>query len=191
MENTLLFIGAMLVAFQYVGDIGYASSLFALPFALPIMPLLRKVGLTFVWAIPLKGKWEITKPKTKCKLVKFYIVQVGWWILFILSGTLLVVATITLSPIMLVYYFVGRPLLAINTLLNQLFEKSMAPWKDLYIFFLKEYLRFWRMKTKLTDNELWEKRNEKWEKRNEKGEKPFLAFIGLLFIVAGFVLQLI
>jgi len=47
------------------------------------------------------------------------------------------------------------------------------------------------MKTKLTDNELWEKRNEKWEKRNEKGEKPFLAFIGLLFIVAGFVLQLI
>ena len=77
MEQTLLFIGAMLVAFQYVGDIGYASSLFALPFALPIKPLLKKVGLTIVWAIPLKAKWEITKPTSKRKLVKFYIVQVG------------------------------------------------------------------------------------------------------------------
>jgi len=181
----------MLVAFQYVGDIGYASSLFALPFALPIKPLLKKVGLTIVWAIPLKAKWEITKPTSKRKLVKFYIVQVGWWILFVSSSTLFVVAAVALSPIMLIYYFVGRPLLFINTLLNLLFEKSMAPWKDSFVFLLKEYLKFRRMKIKLSDNELWEKRNEKWKKRNEKGEKPFIAFIGLLFIVAGFILQLL
>ena len=184
MENTLLFIGAMLVSFQYVGKIGYASSLFALPFSLPIRPLLRKIGFTLVWAIPPKGKWTITKPTSKRKLAKFYIAQVGWWILFVPSLTLAFVATIVLSPIMFVYFFVGLPLLTINTLLNRLFEKSLAEWKDLYLFLLKENLKSRKMKTKLSDNELW-------EKRKEQGEKPFIAFIGLLFIVAGFILQLI
>ena len=182
MEQTLLFIGAMLVAFQYVGDIGYASSLFALPFALPIKPLLKKVGLTIVWAIPLKAEWKIEKPPQK--LVKFYIVQACWWILFVSSLILFSVITITLLPIMLIYYFVGRPLLFINTLLNLLFEKSMTQWKDLYIFLLKETFKIRRIKTKLTDDELW-------EKRKEKGEKPFIAVIGLLFIEAGFILQLL
>ena len=83
---------------------------------------------------------------------------------------------------MLIYFFVGRPLLFINTLLNLLFEKSMTPWKDFYIFLVKETFRKRGIKTKLTGDELW-------EKRKEKGEKPFIAFIGLLFIVAGFILQ--
>ena len=183
MENPLLFIGAMLVSFQYVGKIGYASSLFGLPFGLPIRPLLRKIGLTFVWTIPPKGKWTIIKPTSKRKLVKFYIAQAGWWILFIPSLTLFVVAAIVLSPIMFVYVFVGLPLLSSNTLLNRLLEKSIVPWKDLYIFLLKENLKFRKVKTKLSDNELW-------EKRKEQGDKPFIAFIGLLFIVAGFILQL-
>ncbi|MFC2038982.1 hypothetical protein ACFLUG_04355 [Chloroflexota bacterium] len=184
MENTFLFIGAMLVSFQYVGKIGLASSLFALPFTLPIRPLLRKVGLTIVWAIPLKGKWEITKPTSKLKLVKFYIAQVCWWILFVLSLTLLTIVTIGLSPVMFVYYLIGRPLLLINALLNLLFEKSMTPWKDYYVSIYRKNLQLIGKKTKFTDNELW-------KQRKEQGDKPFIAFIGLLFIVAGFILQLI
>lgn len=182
MEQTLLFIGAMLVAFQYVGDIGYTSTLFSMPFALPIRPIMRKIGLTFTMALPIKAEWNIRKPSQK--RAKFYIVQIAWWILFILSTTLFIVVSIALSPIMFVYLFIGRPILSINKLLNLIMEKSMAPWKDVYIFFLRESLRIWRIETKHTDDELW-------AKRKQKGEKPFIAFIGLLFIVAGFILQLL
>jgi len=182
LEQTLLFIGAMLVAFQYVGDIGYTSTLFSLPFALLMKPLMKKIGLTVIMALPIKAEWNIRKPSQN--KAKFYIAQVAWWILLILSITLFTVVSIALLPIMFVYLFIGRPLLSINKLLNLIMEKSIAPWKDEYIFFLRESLKFWRIETKLTDDELW-------TKRKQKGEKPFIAFIGLLCIVAGFILQLL
>ncbi len=182
MEQTLLFIGAMLVAFQYVGDIGYASSLFALPFTLPIRPLMTKIGLTVNFALPIKATWEIKTPSQK--RVIFYITQVAWWILFILVVTIATIITAVLSPIMMVYFFIGRPLLLINKLLNSLYETSLTPWQDLYSLMMRLSLKRMKINKEFTDKELW-------EMRKQKGEKPFIAFIGLLFIVAGFILQLL
>ncbi|MFC1911708.1 hypothetical protein ACFLXG_00920 [Chloroflexota bacterium] len=182
MEQTLLFIGAMLVAFQYVGEIGYTSTLFSLPFTLPIKPLMKKIGLTVIMALPPKVEWNIRKPSEK--KVKFYTIQVVWWMLFILSIISGTVVAIALSPIMFVYLFIGRPLIRINKLLNLIMEKSMTPWKDEYIFYLRESLKFWRIEIQSTDAELW-------EARKQRGEKPFVAFIGLLCIIAGFILQLL
>lgn len=166
MGQTLLFIGAMLVVFQYVGDIGYASTLFSMPFALPIRPLLEKAT------------------QHHKRGYKSIVIQIAWWMLLTMSATIFVIISIVLSPIMLVYLFVGRPLLYINKLLNRLYEKSITPWQDVYSIILRVFLRNLKVEKEFTDEELW-------EIRKQKGELPFIAFIGLLCIVAGFILQLL
>ena len=180
MEQTLLFIGAMLVAFQYVGDIGYASTLITMPFALPIKPLMRKIGLNVNMALPIKAVWEIKTPSQK--RVKFYVIQVAWWILFVLSVTIFILISLISLPIMLVYYLIGKPLLCVNKLLNLLYEKSVTPWQDVFYMAMRLILADQKIERKFTNKELW-------ELRKKKGELPFLAFIGLLCIIAGFILQ--
>jgi len=189
LEQTLLFIGAMLVAFQYVGDIGYAATLFSAPFALPIKPLMRKLGLDIKKVSPVQLSFQLEPPAGRAK--KFKITKVVWIVLLIISAGLFGIITIATQPIMIVYYMIGRPLIGINKLLNLLYEKFFVQWQDIYlvgvnnyIAFLKKYFRIQTTKEEYSD--------EEWlEIRKKKGELPFLAFIGLLCIIAGFILQLL
>ena len=165
MSDTLLYIGALLIAFQFVGRIGFASSVLVLPFALPIRPLLNKLT---------------EKSKTK-RTFKDVVKQVCLVILFILSTIIFLAVGTALLPIMFIYFFVGLPILWINGVLNLLYRKSLEPWKDVYFIIFHGYLKILNAKTELSDEELWKSTKEK--------KVPFLAFFGLLCITAGFILR--
>lgn len=183
MAQILLFVGAMLVAFQYVGDIGYIATLFSMPFALPLQPLMRKLGIRYEREsrIQLSFKTDQSIEKT----ARSRISRIIWWILFALSTIVLVVVTIATQPIMLAYLLVCRPLLGINKLLNLIYKKTISQWDFVYLTIMQKLLsKTGISKKKYSDSELL-------RIREKKGEIPFLAFIGLLCIVAGFILQLV
>jgi len=189
LAQILLFIGALLVAFQYVGDIGYAATLFSAPFVLPLKPIMNKLGIAIKKTSSTQLSIEMKKSRARTKMFK--VTQVFWWILLILTVCFFAIITVVTQPIMIAYLMVGRPLLGINKLLNFLYEKFFSQWQDIYLVGINNYLavtkKYFRIQTtkeKYTD--------EEWlEIRKKKGELPFLAFIGLLCIIAGFVLQLI
>ena len=179
----------MLVAFQYVSDIGYVATLFSMPFALPIKPLMNKLGLHIIKTSPVQLKFQIEPPKGRTK--KFKVSQVILWLLLIIFAILFGLITLITQPIMLVYFVIGRPLLGINKLLNFLHEKFFTQWSDIYLVgvrntvaFNKKYFKMQTTKEEYSDEELL-------EIRKKKGELPFPAFIGLLLIIAGFILQLL
>ena len=189
MEQTLLFIGTMLVAFEYVSDIGYVATLFATPFILPIKPLMNKLGLYIRKTSPVQLTFQIEPPKARTKKSKVSIVIL--WFLFILFAVLSGLITLITQPIMFLYYVIGRPLLGINKLLNYLYEKFFAQWSDIYLVgvrnsfaFNKKYFKIQTTKERYSDKELL-------EIRKKKGELPFVAFIGLICIIAGFILHLL
>ncbi len=170
MEKTaiiLLYIGTILVGFQIVGNIGHISSLITLPFALPIKPLLNK---------------SMQEQEGKRKF-RNSVCGTGYFILFVISALVFITVGIAMLPIMIAYLFIGQPLLAINTILNILYHKSLEPWKEEYLSQLHSTLAFRKIETKLTDEELW-------KKARERGI-PFLALFGVVCVTIGFILQLI
>ena len=181
MEKTLLFIGAMLVAFQYVSDIGYVATLFSVPFILPLKPIMNKLGLYIEKSSPIKLSFKWNPPKGNSK--KFIVTQVILWLIFIILVILSGVITLLTQPIMIVYFIIGRPLLGMNKLLNLLHEKFFTQCSNRYLAFSKKYFGTQTTKDQYSD--------EEWlEIHKKKGELPFLAFIGLLFIITGFIIQL-
>lgn len=181
MAQILLFVGAMLVAFQYVGDIGYVATLFSMPFALPLQPLMKKVGFSYKRVSPIQLGFQIDQPTERT--TRNRMMTIILWILLILSTIVFVVVSIATQPIMIAYFLICRPLLGINKLLNRIYEKSIAPWNFLFLTIMQSYINKIRTtKKRYSDKELL-------KIRKKKGEIPFLAFIGLLCIVAGFILQ--
>lgn len=185
----LLFIGAMLVAFQYVGDIGYIATLFSMPFALPLKPLMNKLGISYKRESSLQLGFQIDQQKEKTKRQKW--MQIIWWILFLLSVIIFFIVWIVTLPIMIIYLSICKPLIGINKLLNIIYKKAISPWDIIYlvamqqnIHTLQNVFKVKTMKKTYSDKNLL-------KIRAEKGELPFLAFIGLLCIVTGFVLQLL
>jgi len=171
----------MLVAFQYVGDIGFIASLFSLPFSLPLKPLAKKLGISYERVSPIQLSFHMDQPTEKTTHSR--LSATIWWILLVLSMIVLVAVTIATSPIMLAYLLVCRPLLGINKLLNLVYKKTISQWDFVYLTIMQNLMSKTRIiKKKYSDNELL-------RMREEKGEIPFLAFIGLLCIVAGFILQ--
>ena len=126
LADTFLFVGTILVAFQIVSDIGYIATFFSMPFALPILPLMKKIGLSFKRVSRIKIKFQIDKPSEKIRSNR--LSQVIWWILFILSVLVFSVVTIATQPIMIAYTLVCRPLLAINKLMNFIYRKTVSQW---------------------------------------------------------------
>jgi hypothetical protein len=163
--NALLYIGAVLIAFQIVGKIGYISTIVVLPFALPIKPLLNKFT-------------QQQKEKRKFTGLAF---RTGYFILFLIVALMLIAVSVALSPVMLVYLFIGRPLLALNTGLNILYRKSLEPWRDMYISGVRSLLNIRKVKRKVTDEYLWQIPKQK--------EVPFLALFGVVCLTVGFILQ--
>ena len=168
MEKTaiiLLYVGTILVAFQIVGNIGYISSLITLPLALPIKSLLNKSMQE------QEGKWKF----------RDFASRTGYFILFVISALVFLAVGTAMLPVMVVYFFIGQPLLAINTILNILYHKSLEPWKNEFLSQFHLTLAFRKIETKLTDEEIW---------RNTRERKiPFLALFGLVCITVGFILQ--
>ncbi len=187
MEQTLLFVGTMLVAFQYVSDIGYIATLFSMPFALPIKPLMKKLGLSYKRVSPVKLSFQMDQPTERRMRNK--IIQIIWWLLFILSVAIFATVTIATQPIMIAYLLIGRPLLGINKLLNLIYEKTISEWDIVYLVIMQNTINFMQsgLKIKTTKKKYSDK--DLLKIRKEKGELPFLAFIGLICIVAGFILQ--
>lgn len=182
MAQILLFVGAMLVAFQYVGDIGYIATLFSMPFALPLQPLMRKLGLGYKRVTPIQLGFQIDQPTEKTTHSR--LSATIWWILLVLSTIVLLAVTIATQPIMIAYLLVCRPLMGINKLLNLVYKKTIAPWNFLYLTIMQSYIsKIGMTKKKYSDRKLL-------KIRKKKGEIPFLAFVGLLCIVAGFILQI-
>jgi len=167
MTNVLLYVGTILIAFQIVGDIGYVSTIIALPLALPIKPLINK----------------FTQKQQGKRKFKQFASKMGYFILFLISALVFIAVGIALSPVTLVYLFIGRPLLALNTGLNILYRKSLEPWKDMYLSGVRSALKALNVKKKVTDEDLWKIPKQK--------EVPFLALFGVACVTAGFVLQLI
>ena len=83
LSQTLLFVGAMLVAFQYVSGIGYVATLFSMPFALPLKPLMKKLGISFKRESSVQLGFQIDQQKEKTKRQKW--MQIIWLMLFLLS----------------------------------------------------------------------------------------------------------
>ena len=187
MPQILLFIGTMLVAFQYVGDIGYAATLMAIPFALPLSPLMRVLGINYKRVSPMQLGFQISEQTTGVTRNRF--IRVIWWILFIFTAILFSAVTLITQPIMLVYLFIGRPLLGINKILNIVYQTSITPWDLIYLTRMQQRIyTFRKMGIKTTKKHYSDKQLLKI--RRKKGELPFLAFFGLLCIIVGFILQL-
>lgn len=189
MEQTLLFVGAMLVAFQYVSNIGYVATLFSMPFALPIKPLMKKLGLSYKRVSPVQLGFQIDQPTER--MVRNKIMQVIWWSLFILSVAIFATVTIATQPIMIAYLLVGRPLLGINKLLNLIYEKTTSQWDIVYLVIMQNGINFMQNVLKIKTTKKRYSDEDLLKIRKEKGELPFLAFIGLICIVVGFILQLL
>ena len=167
MADILRYVGTILIAFQIVGRIGYAQTIIALPLALPIRPLLDK----------------LTEKHDKTRKLKDMMKRTGLAILFVLSVSTFVAATLALLPITLAYLLVGRPLLWLNSALNLLLLRSMEPWKEIYFAGVRTLLRslHLRTRTKPADRKLW--------KVAQQNEVPFLALFGIVCVTLGFVLQ--
>ena len=188
LAQTLLFVGAMLVAFQYVGYIGYIATLFSMPFALPIQPLMKKLGLSYKRVSPLQLSFQIDQPTERT--IRNKMIQVIWWVLLILSIIIFSIVTIATQPIMITYVLICRPLLGINKLLNLIYEKTISQWDFMYLVIMQNNINIMQnvLKIKTTKKKYSDK--DLLKIRKERGELPFVAFIGLIFIVAGFILQL-
>ena len=188
MAQTFLFVGAILVAFQYVGDIGYIATLFSMPFALPIQPLMKKLGLSYKRVSPVQLSFQIDQPTER--KIRSKMIRVIWWVLFILSIIIFSIVTLATQPIMIAYLLICRPLLGINKLLNLIYEKTISQWDIIYLVNMQNRINFMQnvLKIKTTKKRYSDK--DLLRIRKEKGEIPFVAFIGLIFLVAGFILQL-
>jgi len=189
LAQTLLFVGAMLVAFQYVSDIGYIATLFSMPFALPIKPLMKKLGLSYKRVSPVKLSFQIDQPTERTIINK--ITQVIWWVLFILSIVIFSIVTIATQPIMIAYVLICRPLLGINKLLNLIYEMTISQWDIIYLVIMQNNINIMQNIFKIQTTKKKYSDKDLLKIRKEKGELPFVAFIGLICIVAGFILQLL
>jgi len=188
MAEIFLFIGTILVAFQIVGDIGYIATIFSMPFALPILPLMRKVGLKYTRPSPSQLGFEMVYGKDRNKLR--FVSQFGWWTLLILVGAMFIIVTAATQPIMLAYMLICQPLLGINKLLNLIYKKTIEPWDFIYLVMMQKNINAMHaLNIRTTKRNYSDKSLLKI--RNKKGEIPFVAFIGVLFIIVGFIFQLI
>ena len=190
MADIFLFVGTILVAFQIVGDIGYIATFFSMPFSIPVLFLMKKVGLSFQRLSRVKLKFQLDRPNNTHKHNIF--IKIILWVLLILSVIVFAAATAVTLPIMIAYTLICRPLLGINKLMNYIYRKTVSPWDFIFLFFMQNNIDIMQkdlnIKTtqkRYSDRNLLNVRNEK-----EK-DLPFVAFIGLLFIVAGFILQII
>jgi len=189
LADIFLFVGTILVAFQIVGDIGYIATFFSMPFSIPVLILMKKVGLSFQRVSRIKVKFQLTRPKNTRKRNTF--IQVILWVLLVLSVIVFAAATAVTLPIMIAYTLICRPLLGINKLMNYVYRKTVSPWDFIFLFFMQNNIDVMQKDLNIkttqkiySDMALLNIRN-----KNEK-DLPFVAFIGLLFIVAGFILQL-
>ena len=188
LAQILLFVGAMLVAFQYVGDIGYATTLLSMPFALPLPTLMRKLGINYKRVSPMELGFQISEQITG--ITRNKLVRVIWWILFIFTIIIFSAVTLVTQPIMLAYLFIGRPLLGINKILNIIYQTSINPWDIIYLTSMHRHIHMMqKIGIKTTKKHYSDKQLLKI--RGKKGELPFLAFFGLLCIAVGFILELI
>jgi len=96
---------------------------------------------------------------------------------------------------MIVYIVVGRTLFAINRFLNYVYEYSFAPWEIIYLVMTQRSIDLMKIiSMKIFKRNFLKKRySDKALRRirKKKGELPFVAFIGLVFVIAGFVLQVV
>lgn len=184
----MLFLGTMLVAFEYLGDIGYIATFISMPFALPIQPLMKKLGLSYKRVSPVQLGLQIDKSTEKTVLNKMK--QVVWWILLILSMSIFTIVTIVTQPIMLTYLLICRPLLGINKIMNYIYQRTISPWDFIYLVGMQNTINVMHdvfniktTKKKFSDTDLL-------KIRKKKGEIPFVGFIGLICIIVGFILQI-
>lgn len=188
LSQTLLFVGAMLVAFQYVSNIGYVATLFSMPFALPLNPLMKKLGVSFKRESPSQLGVQIDQQKERTRRQKW--MRIIWWILFLLSVIISVTATLLTLPIQIMHLVIFRPLIGINKLLNKIYEKAIAPWDIIYLVMTQKGIHALQNTFKVKTIKKTYSDKDLLKIRAEKGELPFLAYIGLLCIITGFVLQL-
>jgi len=164
--NILLYVGTILIAFQIVGNIGFVSTIISLPLAIPIPFFLKKFTQKYT------GKRRAVIAK-----------KTGYFSLFLLTTLVFITVGVALSPIIILYTFVGRPLLFLNKALNIIYRKSVEPWKDFYLTMLRATLKANNVKKKLSNDDLWKITFQK--------EVPFLALFGVVCVTIGFVFQLI
>ncbi len=193
MAQIFLFIGTILIAFQIVSDIGYLASVSALPFAYPVSITMKKVGLRIWRASRTNIGYRIDNiPK---RSVRDWFRFIMWWVIFIISFSILAVITLVTQPVMIVYIVVGRTLFAINRFLNYVYEYSFAPWEIIYLVMTQRSIDLMKIiSMKIFKRNFLKKRySDKAIRRirKKKGELPFVAFIGLVFVIAGFVLQVV
>jgi hypothetical protein len=187
LADIFLFVGTILVAFQIVGNIGYIATFLSMPFSLPLLPLMKKLGLSFKRSSRIKLKFQLDRPTQKSNI----FIQIIWWVLLIVSVILFGAASAITLPLMMAYALIFRNLLGINKLMNYIYRKTVSHWDFMFLFAMQnnvDIMHYFNIKTtqkKYSDRALLNIRN-----KNEK-DLPFVAFIGLLFIVAGFILQLL
>ncbi len=184
MANVFLFIGAILVAYQYVGDIGYLATLLSAPFGLTIKPLMKRLGLDIK-----KSNNQLSFQTRQLKVKRPMIQQITLWFFLLFSIILFAFVTLITQPIMVAYWVIGIPLMNLNKLLNLVYEEFFSQWQDIYLVTLRNSLTIRKKYFGITTKKANYSDHELLDIRKKKGELPFLGFLGLLFILAGFVLQ--
>jgi polyferredoxin len=164
MEKTsdiLVYSGTILIAFQIVGEMSYLQTLIGLLFAKPLPSVINR----------------ITNRNSESTLKNAVLI-----FLLIILAVVLIIVTIIILPFLLVGIFVGRPLVWINALLNELMLWLMEPWKGLYFAGVREAVKGQRKKLKPTDRKLWQIAKDH--------KVPFLALTGIVLLTIGFIFQL-
>jgi hypothetical protein len=196
LSEIFLFIGTILVAFEVVKDIGFDQSLFALPLAYPVNVAMKRIGVVIkrdtYWSLKYERQ-KVTKQSVSDR-VKYIL----WIICFFVSAICLTAFVIVCTPLMMVLG-IGRILDTVNQLLNIAYKWSFQPWEDIYFVATNITLKYMNKATKLkllgwlfkkTVIQERATNSELKQALKKKGNLPFVAFIGLLLITAGFVLQL-
>ena len=170
MENTatiFLYIGTILLGTQYVGKMGYISTIVMLPLVRGFMPVIHRLS---------------NLPKRENKFVGV-IEKVFFSVITLLYVVMITILFFVLLPFLFIEVFIGRPLLYINSLLNKLTLKSMEPWKDMYFEGVRKLVKGKPTKIKPTDKNLW--------KIAQENNIPFMAIFGVLCATIGFILKLV
>ncbi|MFC1942822.1 hypothetical protein ACFLWU_06390 [Chloroflexota bacterium] len=170
MENAaiiLLYIGTILIGAEYVGNMGYISTIVVLPLSRGIKRLFERLMSPTKESNKLKAGFEIF----------------SLTLLFLLWVLIILIAALVLSPFLIIQFIIGMPLLRLNNWLNKLKLISMEDWKDTYYQGVRAKIKGKQTNIKPTDENLW--------RVAEQSRVPFLALFGVVCVTIGFIFQLL
>jgi hypothetical protein len=157
---------------------------------------LKRIGISLKRGTRYSLKYD--RQKIKRALFTDWVKYILWFAVVVLSVFIMIIFGLVFVPVMIILGM-GRILDSINKVLNFIYQWAFNPWEVIYFVATNVTLKItnkiikwkpvkWMFKNTIIQDFASDKQLRKTI--NQKGLLPFIAFIGLFFIVAGFILQI-